>query len=128
MTYYLSRREIGLASETATGFSMLVRDEGLLSSALAARPRAAFGGQDAYPDIWTKTAALIESLARNHALVDGNKRTSWAAGLLFLEINGNGPFVPDVDAAEEFVLRIAVGDYEDDITKAAEDLRRILSP
>ncbi|MEU0296646.1 Fic family protein, partial [Streptomyces microflavus] len=55
-----------------------VRDYGLLESALA-RPQASVFGQDAYPDVWQKAAALMESLARNHGLVDGNKRIAWYA-------------------------------------------------
>src|SRR3954469_16640917 len=55
-----------------------IRDVGLLSSA-AARPQASAFGEDAYPDLWTKAAALHQSLLKNHALVDGNKRLAWLA-------------------------------------------------
>ena len=63
-----------------------VRDLGLLESA-AARPRTSVFGEDAYPDLPTKSAALLESIVRNHALVDGNKRLGWLATAVFLEIN-----------------------------------------
>ncbi len=63
-----------------------VRDVGLLESA-AARSQATAFGADAYPDIWTKAAALLESIVGNHALVDGNKRLGWLATAVFLEIN-----------------------------------------
>ena len=70
-----------------TGGSGGVRDMGLLDSALA-RPRATFGGEDLYPDLWHKAAALMHSLIKNHPFVDGNKRTALTATGLFLELNG----------------------------------------
>ena len=47
----------------------------------------AVGGEDAYPDLWTKAAALLQSIVKNHALVDGNKRLAWMATAVFLELN-----------------------------------------
>ncbi|MGW8886782.1 type II toxin-antitoxin system death-on-curing family toxin [Streptomyces sp. NPDC055749] len=97
-----------------------VRDYGLLDSALA-RPQASVFGQDAYPDVWQKAAALMESLARNHALVDGNKRIAWYATWVFLHMNGhplNASF--DVDEAERFVLDVCQGLL--DMPKIAEQL------
>ena len=70
-----------------TGGSPGLRDESLLRSALA-RPRSAFGGQDLYPTVFEKAAALTESLVRNHPFLDGNKRMTWECLDLFLEING----------------------------------------
>lgn len=64
-----------------------IRDLGLLSSA-AARPQATAFGQDAYADVVTKAAALLQSIVNNHALVDGNKRLGWLATAVFLEVNG----------------------------------------
>jgi len=64
-----------------------IRDVGLLGSA-AARPRATAFGRDAYPDVITKAAALLQSIVINHALVDGNKRLGWLATAVFLELNG----------------------------------------
>lgn len=63
-----------------------VRDVGLLGSAVA-RPQTTVGGQDAYPTIWLKAAALLQSIVNNHALVDGNKRLGWLATAVFLELN-----------------------------------------
>ena len=63
-----------------------VRDMGLLGSAVA-RPQTTAFGDDAYPDIWTKAAALLQSIVKNHALVDGNKRLGWLTTAVFLEIN-----------------------------------------
>ncbi|MFD9433264.1 type II toxin-antitoxin system death-on-curing family toxin [Streptomyces sp. NPDC060002] len=86
-----------------------VRDYGLLDSALA-RPRASVFGQDAYPDVWRKAAALMESLARNHGLVDGNKRIAWYATWVYLQLDGH-PLAADfdVDEAERFVLDVCQG-------------------
>ncbi|WP_432014772.1 type II toxin-antitoxin system death-on-curing family toxin [Streptomyces cucumeris] len=99
-----------------------VRDYGLLESALA-RPQASVFGQDAYPDLWRKAAALMESLARNHGLVDGNKRLSWYATWVFLHLNGH-PLNPDfdVDEAERFVLSVCQGEL--DVPGIAEALPR----
>ncbi|MGR7002667.1 type II toxin-antitoxin system death-on-curing family toxin [Yinghuangia aomiensis] len=49
----------------------------------SARPRTTAFGADAYPDVWTKAAALMHAIARGHPLVDGNKRTSWVAARVF---------------------------------------------
>ncbi|MCX4477304.1 Fic family protein [Streptomyces cellulosae] len=99
-----------------------VRDYGLLDSALA-RPQSSVFGQDAYPDVWQKAAALMESLARNHALVDGNKRLAWYATWVFLHMDGH-PLDPqfDVDEAERFVLDVCQGEL--DVPKIAAQLPR----
>ncbi|MFJ6851314.1 type II toxin-antitoxin system death-on-curing family toxin [Streptomyces sp. NPDC091271] len=97
-----------------------VRDYGLLDSALA-RPQASVFGQDAYPDVWQKAAALMESLARNHALVDGNKRIAWYATWVFLHMNGHPLDAGfDVDEGERFVLDACQGAL--DMAKIAEQL------
>ena len=70
-----------------TGGSPGLRDLGLLSLAVA-RPQATFDGQDLYPDLFSKTAALMDSLVRNHAFIDGNKRVGITAAALFLRIHG----------------------------------------
>ncbi|HEY5600778.1 MAG TPA: type II toxin-antitoxin system death-on-curing family toxin [Patescibacteria group bacterium] len=69
-----------------TGGSQGVRDWDLLSSALG-RPQATFGGEDLYPDIFLKAAALIQSLSSNHPFVDGNKRTALTTLEYFLDLN-----------------------------------------
>ena len=63
-----------------------VRDLGLLNAA-ALRPQTTLMGQDAYPSTAAKAAALLESLAKNHALIDGNKSLGWAACSVFLSLN-----------------------------------------
>ncbi|WP_037907117.1 type II toxin-antitoxin system death-on-curing family toxin [Actinacidiphila yeochonensis] len=99
-----------------------VRDRGLLESALA-RPRAAVFGQDAYPGVWEKAAALMVSLVRNHPMVDGNKRLAWYAAWVFLHLNGHR-LRPgfDVDEAEAFVYAVAQGEL--DIPRVSATLPR----
>ena len=84
-----------------------VRDEGLLESAVY-RPQASFGGQDLYPDLFSKTAALGRSLIHNHPFVDGNKRTGFEAMRLMLRQNSRDLRASE-DAKFEFVLEIAKG-------------------
>jgi death-on-curing protein len=74
-----------------------VRDVGLLDSAVA-RPRSSAFGEDAYPSISLKAAALLHSITNNHALVDGNKRLAWLATTVFLDLNGLAPGLSDDDA------------------------------
>jgi death-on-curing protein len=83
------------------------RDAGLLASA-AARPRTTVFGADAYPTFAEQAAALMHSLARNHPLVDGNKRLAWAATRTFHLLNGRD-LRYSVDEAEAFVLAVAAG-------------------
>lgn len=88
-----------------------VRDLGLLGSA-AARPQATAFGEDAYSDLWTKAAALLHSIVKNHALVDGNKRLGWLATAVFLEINGTSVTHVPNDVVYEFVMDVTAGDGE----------------
>lgn len=69
------------------GGSHGIRDLGLIQSAIA-RPQATFGGEDLYPGIFDKAAALFHSLIFNHAFIDGNKRTTLTSTARFLYING----------------------------------------
>ena len=87
-----------------------VRDVGLLDSA-AARPRSTAFGEDAYPTLSLKAAALLHSLTRNHTLVDGNKRLGWLATVVFLDLNGSEPDLTD-DAAFQLVMDVAAGTAE----------------
>ena len=84
-----------------------VRDLGLLEAA-AARPRASLFGEDAYPTLALKGAALLHSLVPNHALVDGNKRIGFLACLVFLDLNGVEVDVSD-DEAFAVVMDVATG-------------------
>ncbi len=107
-TEFLDHRDILIIAEMATSARVDVRDHGLLASALA-RPRTTLFGEDAYPSIHEKAAALLHSLARNHALVDGNKRLAWLATYTFLDLHGSAPLTTD-DEVVEFVLGVASGE------------------
>ena len=87
-----------------------VRDAGLLAAA-AARPQVTVFGDDAYPSFEDKAAALLHSLVRNHAFVDGNKRVAWAATRVFCLLNGRD-LTYTVDEAEQLMLAAAAGDLE----------------
>lgn len=89
---------------------VIVRDAGLLESAVA-RPMTFVFGTDAYPAFPEKAAALMHSLARNHALLDGNKRLAWAATRVFCLMNGRD-LVLDIDEAEAMVLSVAAGELD----------------
>ena len=83
-----------------------LRDVGLLGSAVA-RPQTTVGGQDAYPTIWLKAAALLQSIVNNHALVDGNKRLGWLATAVFLELNDASVAGATNDAVYDLVIAVA---------------------
>ena len=83
-----------------------VRDLGLLN-AEALRPQTTLMGQDAYPSTTAKAAALLESLTKNHALIDGNKRLGWAACSVFLSLNAL-PIRDTVSNDDVYELVIAV--------------------
>lgn len=100
-----------------------IRDVGLLGSA-AARPRATAFGEDAYPDLWTKAAALLHSVVRNHALVDGNKRLGWLACAVFLDVNGIDPTAASNDDVFDLVIHVASD--EPDVRALATRLRAIV--
>lgn len=94
-----------LAAVDELGF--VIVDPGLFASAIG-RPATTIFGEDAYADLPTKAGALLESLARNLALADGNKRTAWVLMRLLLAIDGFA-LIADDDEAEQFVLAIAQG-------------------
>jgi death-on-curing protein len=101
-----------------------VRDIGLLDAAVA-RPRSSAFGADAYPTLELKAAALLHSIVRNHALVDGNKRLAWLAVVVFLDLNGQSVAMDD-DAAFGLVMETAEGllDLEDIAARLSGDARR----
>lgn len=120
MTDFLDLDDLLEIAREAIGGDVVIRDYGLLESALA-RPRASVFGQDAYPDLHLKAAALLQSLARNHALRDGNKRLAWTASRTFLAINGQWITAPE-DERFDFVIGAATGALHD-LEKIAEQLR-----
>jgi death on curing protein len=119
VTRYLTTEQALRIARHATGGPVEVRDVGLLDSA-GHRPRARVLGHDAYPDLLTKAAALLHSLARNHPLVDGNKRLAWLATYVFLAKN-DVVLDPTDDDAYELVVAVATGDL-DDVTQIARML------
>lgn len=96
-----------------------VRDIGLLDSATA-RARSTVYGQDAYPTISLKAAALIHSICRNHALVDGNRRLALLAGVVFVRANG---MRTDLSQDEGFELIMGVAEGSAEVEDIAEALR-----
>ena len=117
--HYLDLDDLLRVAEVTLG-TVDVRDIGLLDAAVA-RPQATVFGQDAYPTLETKTAALIHSVACNHALIDGNKRLALAAGIAFLGLNGRRLTLSN-DAAYDLVMAIATGELSD-VALIAERLR-----
>ena len=107
MTLYLDPEQ-GLAVIARLGLQL--RDQGLFFSALA-RPAASAFGDDAYASLEFKAAALMESLARNHALFDGNKRTCWIVTIAFLNING-WDLAMTQDEKFDLILGVSQGAFE----------------
>jgi death-on-curing protein len=117
VTAYLSLEDLlALTRDLGVG---PVRDVGLLDAA-AHRPQAVLYGQEAYPDLDTKAAVLLESIVANHALVDGNKRLGWLATVVFYGLNEVWLEAPD-DSAYELVMAVARGHV--DATFIAEALK-----
>ena len=90
-----------------SGGSSGLRDRGALESAVA-QPEASFGGEDLYPDLASKAAALGHSLIQNHPFVDGNKRIGHATMEVFLLLNGH-EIAASVDAHERIIIGVASG-------------------
>jgi len=88
--------------------------------AAVARPQATVHGKDAYPDLDSKAAALLHSVARNHALIDGNKRLALTAVIAFDGLNGRRLTLTN-DAAYNLVTAVAAGDLD-----SAEDIAGVL--
>ena len=124
MTRYLTVEQALRIARAAVGGPIDARDIGLLESAVH-RPRTSVLGQDAYPDLLTKAAALLHSLARNHPLVDGNKRLAWLATYVFLAKN-DVILDPDDDPAYDLVIAVASGEI-DDVGEIARVLRTFVA-
>lgn len=121
MTRPLTTEQALRIARAAVGGPVFVRDVGLLEAAVH-RPQATVFGQDAYPDVFAKAAALLHSLASNHPLVDGNKRLAWLATYVFLGKNDIELDPPD-DEAYGFVVAVAAGELSD-VDEIADVLRR----
>ena len=105
MTEYL---EIEDALQVVDRYGFHIRDIGLLASALA-RPATTVMGVEAYPQLAMKAAALMESVARFHPLIDGNKRMAWTLMVLMLWINGSRHDF-GTDEAFDLIVCVAAGD------------------
>ncbi len=107
---YLGIEELLHVAERTLG-EVLIRDPGLLESAVG-RPQATVFGADAYPTLSSKAAAMLHSLARSHALVDGNKRLALAGVIAFLGMNGQRLTLSN-DAAYDLVIAVASGTLDE---------------
>lgn len=95
-----------------TGGLIAIRDFGALESALA-QPYMTFDGNELYPSIAEKAAALGFSLIQNHPFADGNKRTGHAAMAMFLAINGY-EIESNIDEQTDIILSVAAGKSDRD--------------
>ncbi|MBD7919016.1 Fic family protein [Cellulomonas sp. Sa3CUA2] len=118
---YLTAEELLVVARRVVG-NLVVRDIGLVESA-AARPRTQIAGADAYPDLLTKAAALLHSLTRNHALLDGDERLALAGTIVFLGVNGTR-LVATNDDAYDLIMDVAAGRV-DDVESIRERLARL---
>lgn len=116
---YLTYSDLLHIAERVIDDQPLVRDVGLLESA-AARPQIKIGAA-AYPSLEEKVTALVHSIARNRALVDGNKRLALGAASTFLGING-WRLTATNDEAYDFIIDIATGTL-DDVASIAQWLK-----
>ena len=120
---YLTPEDLVHLAALLLGDPPPVRDVGLLGAA-AARPQTTVFGEDAYRDVWTKGASLLQSVVKNHPLVDGNKRLGWLATAVFLELND----VPVVHATNDdvynVVATVAAGNH--DVEEIATVMQEII--
>lgn len=123
-TDYLDVDDLVTLAVALLGDPPPVRDLGLLAAA-AARPQASAFGDDAHPDLRTKPAALLHSVAENHTLVDGNRRLGWLACAVFLDINGTDPAAASNNDVYDLVVHVAAHPIE--IDQLARRLRTIVT-
>jgi death on curing protein len=111
VTEHLDLDDLLAAAEAILGRAAEVRDFGILEAAVA-RTRASVFGEDAYPDLHAKAAALLHSIVTGHALIDGNKRLGWVSVRLFYRLNGRDLRAP-ADDAFDLIASIADGSLRD---------------
>jgi death on curing protein len=121
---YLDLEDLIDLARSLLGDQPPIRDIGLLGAAVA-RPQSTAFGEDAYPDLLSKAAALMQSIVNNHALVDGNKRVGWLATAVFLELNGVKASRASNDDVYELVMWIASANPE--IAEIAARLERVVT-
>ncbi|MBT2480982.1 type II toxin-antitoxin system death-on-curing family toxin [Streptomyces sp. ISL-94] len=123
MKYLTVQEALDLAELAMCGQQVAVRDLGLLSSAVH-RPQSQMFGVEAYTDLFEKAGALLQSLAVNHPLVDGNKRMAWMCTVVFLDFNGTEMVDVDQDESYKLVIEVATGSLED-VAQIARRLRAL---
>lgn len=121
---YLTLEQVVRLSERESETPGLIRDRAMLESAVA-QPRQSAGGADAYPDVFTKAAALMRSIAQNQPFMNGNKRTAFLAGYTFLALNGWFLEADDVSIVH-LLIDVAIQHY--DISQIAEHLKKWATP
>ncbi|MEU4281739.1 type II toxin-antitoxin system death-on-curing family toxin [Nocardiopsis dassonvillei] len=126
MTRYLTKADVRVIIEATLPSYVTVRDTGQLHAALL-RPQTTAFGDDAYPDVWQKAAALMQSVLIGHPLSDGNKRLAWISAKLFLRLNGQKVGRPDQNAAYDLVIAVTTGDLAD-VPEIADRLRELMPP
>ncbi|GAA3024478.1 type II toxin-antitoxin system death-on-curing family toxin [Streptosporangium longisporum] len=126
MTAFITLEQGLRIARAAAGMPIQIRDLGLLEAALV-RPRTSVFGQDAYPDVFTKAAALFHSIIANHPFVDGNKRAAWLTMYVFCAKNGVRIEPSDDDEAYDFVIAVASGKLTE-IDEIAGVLRSFAAP
>ena len=123
MTRYLTAEDALTIARIAIGSTPHLRDAGLLDSACH-RPSATVFGEDAYPTLILKAAALLHSLTANLPFIDGNKRTAWLATVVFLRDNGAEVITTDDYDGEAACLVLAIADGS---LREVEDIARLLA-
>ena len=111
MTEHLDLDDLLATAEAALGRAPDIRDIGILEAAIA-RTQASVFGEDAYPDLHAKGAALLHSIVTGHALIDGNKRSGWVALRLFYRLN-DADIRVSADDAFGLVKAVADGSLRD---------------
>jgi death-on-curing protein len=119
---YLDLDDVLALADRLLGSTLTIRDAGLLGSAVA-RPSTNAFGADVYADVREKAAALLQSIVKNHALVDGNKRLGWLATAVFLELNGVDATTIANDDVYELVMDVAASDR--DVASLARSLQAL---
>ena len=120
MIYLTLEEVLAIAARVIDG-EVALRDAGLLESAVA-RPRTTVFGEDAYPDLHSKAAAMLLSICKNHALIDGNKRLALAATIVMLGVNGWTLSMTNGEAYD-FVIAVACGELSE-VAEVADRLRQ----
>lgn len=120
---YLTEDDLWAIADELLGDKLSVRDAGQLIAAVH-RPQATVFGVDAYPDVWTKAAALLHGLVIGHPLLDGTKRLGWVAAVVFCRLNDVSLSPTDVEAAENLVVAVASGELSE-YTEIARRLQRL---